>query len=65
MEKILDIKDLTIHFEMKSGVVKAVNHVSFTLNKGKPWVWWAKPAPERRPQPWGLWIWCRHRRDGS
>lgn len=35
MEKILDIRDLTIHFEMKSGVVKAVNHVSFTLNKGE------------------------------
>ena len=35
MEKILDIRDLTIHFEMKSGVVEAVNHVSFTLNKGE------------------------------
>ena len=35
MEKILDIRDLTVHFEMKSGVVKAVNHVSFSLNKGE------------------------------
>lgn len=35
MEKILDIRDLTIHFEMKSGVVEAVNHVSFTLNRGE------------------------------
>ncbi|MEI3183613.1 MAG: ABC transporter ATP-binding protein [Lachnospiraceae bacterium] len=35
MEKILDIRDLTIHFEMKSGIVEAVNHVSFSLNKGE------------------------------
>lgn len=35
MEKILDVKDLTIHFVMKSGTVKAVNRISFSLNKGE------------------------------
>ena len=34
-EKILDIKNLTVHYETDEGVAKAVNDLSFSLNKGK------------------------------
>lgn len=34
-EKILEVKDLKTHFFTRSGVVKAVDGVSFTVNKGE------------------------------
>ena len=34
-EKLLDVKDLKTYFYTSSGVVKAVDGVSFSLNKGK------------------------------
>lgn len=35
MENLLEVHDLTIHFFLKSGTVKAVNDVSFTLGAGE------------------------------
>ena len=35
MDDILRIKDLTIHYEMETSVVEAVNNVSFSLKKGE------------------------------
>ena len=35
MGNLLEVKDLAIHFMMKSGTVKAVNGVSFTLGEGE------------------------------
>ena len=35
MEPLLQIKDLTIHFLLKSGTVKAVNGVTLSLNEGE------------------------------
>lgn len=35
MEKLLEVRDLAIHFMMKSGTVKAVNGVSFDLSEGE------------------------------
>lgn len=35
MEKLLEVKDLAIHFMMKSGTVKAVNGVTFDLAEGE------------------------------
>ena len=35
MEKILDIENLNVEFKSDRGIVKAVNNVSFQLNKGE------------------------------
>ena len=35
MDKLLEVKDLTIHYETDAGSVEAVNDVSFDLNKGE------------------------------
>ncbi len=35
MSRILDIKDLSIHFLLKSGTVKAVNRLSLSLDEGE------------------------------
>ncbi len=35
MEHLIEVKDLKIHFMMKSGTVKAVNGVSFAINPGE------------------------------
>ncbi|MCQ2554312.1 MAG: ABC transporter ATP-binding protein [Clostridia bacterium] len=35
MEKLLEVKDLTIHYDTDAGSVEAVNNVSFELNKGE------------------------------
>ncbi|MGM9589877.1 MAG: ABC transporter ATP-binding protein [Faecousia sp.] len=34
-EKLLEIKDLVVHYETDAGVVKAVNGINLTLNKGQ------------------------------
>ncbi|WP_040657396.1 ATP-binding cassette domain-containing protein, partial [Orenia marismortui] len=34
-EKILEVKDLKTHFFLDKGVVKAVDGVSFSINKGE------------------------------
>lgn len=34
-DKILEIKNLVIHYETDSGVIEAVNNISFHLNKGE------------------------------
>ena len=35
MEKILEVKDLHIHFNAFAGAVKAIRGVNFHLNKGE------------------------------
>ena len=35
MEKFLDIRDLNVEFKSDRGTVKALNHVSFQINKGE------------------------------
>lgn len=35
MDKLLEIRDLTIHFIMHDGVVEAVNHVSLDIGRGE------------------------------
>lgn len=32
---LLEVKDLTIHYKTDDGVAKAVNHISFQLEKGE------------------------------
>ena len=34
-EKLLEIKDLSVEYTTDEDIVKAVNHVSLTLNKGE------------------------------
>ena len=34
-EKIVEIKDLVVHYETDEGVVEAVNNVSFDIKKGE------------------------------
>ena len=35
MDKMLEIKNLTVHYEMETSVVEAVNNISLSLNKGE------------------------------
>ena len=35
MKKILDVKNLHVHYITEQEVVKAVNGISFTLNEGE------------------------------
>lgn len=46
--KLLEIKNLVTEFRSEDDVVKAVNNISFTLNKAKPLEWWANPVQENR-----------------
>ena len=34
-ERLLEIKDLVVHYETDVGVVEAVNGINLTLNKGQ------------------------------
>ena len=36
-EKIIEIKDLCVEFKTVEGTVKAVNHLSYTLHRGRSW----------------------------
>ncbi len=40
MNSLLEIKNLTTEFHTESGILKAVNDVSFTLSRGKPLASW-------------------------
>ena len=51
-ELVLDIRDLVVHFEVDGDVIKAVNDVTIQLERARPWVWWARPAPVRPPPRW-------------
>ena len=39
-EPMLCVQDLSVRFKTKYGSAAAVNHVSFSLKKGRNWVWW-------------------------
>ena len=45
MEKILEVKDLHIHFNAFAGAVRAIRGVNFHLNK------WESPARANRSRP--------------
>lgn len=36
-DKILEIKNLKTYFRTDAGLVKAVNDVTFSVERGKPW----------------------------
>jgi peptide/nickel transport system ATP-binding protein len=45
---LLDIRDLTVEFSTRRGIVRAVEHVDIAIAKGRPSASWANPAPESR-----------------
>ena len=47
-EKILEIQDERLSFFTPAGEVKALNGVSFTMNRAMCWASWASPAPASR-----------------
>lgn len=46
-ERLLTVKNLKTYFSLASGTVKAVDGVSFTLDKGEYSALWASPAAEK------------------
>lgn len=46
-KRLLEVKDLKVHFFTDDGVVKAVDGVSFHVNKGRPWRLWGSRGAGR------------------
>ena len=47
MSKLLEVKGLETRFFTQDGVVHAVNGISYTWTKARPWRSWAKAAAAR------------------
>lgn len=47
MKPLLEVRELKTHFFTRSGVVKAVNDVSFDVMLEKPWGWLGNRGRER------------------
>ncbi len=45
-EPLLQIENLSTHFHMFKGTVKAVDGVSFSLNQGRFWALWGNREAE-------------------
>ncbi|MFC7551481.1 hypothetical protein ACFQU7_02960 [Pseudoroseomonas wenyumeiae] len=52
---LLQVKDLTVRFETAGGTVHAVSGVTYDLEPGKPWAWWARAAAARACMCWPCW----------
>ena len=50
-EPLIQLKNLTTRFFTPEGVVKAVEQVSFGIEKGRTWGFWASRAAENRSPP--------------
>ena len=50
-EELLRIEDLSVCYHAYDDVVHAVNHVSLSLEEGRRWALWGKPARGRPPPP--------------
>ena len=55
---LLEVKNLKKYFPVKKGVfakisgwIKAVDDISFTINKGRPLAWWESRAAGRARRP--------------
>ena len=48
MNPVVRIRDLSVDFASGGETVRAVSGVSFDIEKGRPWRWWARAAPENR-----------------
>ena len=46
MNKLIDVKNLTLQFDTDEGRITAVDDVSFSLAPGESWDWSAKAALE-------------------
>ena len=44
---LLDVRHLKTYFKVMDGVVPAVDDISFSLARGRPWGSWASRAPAR------------------
>ena len=45
---LLRVEGLKTYFFQRNAVLKAVDGVSFTIRKGRRWVWWGSRAAGRR-----------------
>ena len=44
-QMLLEVDDLKVEFATRDGVARAVNGVSFTVERGRPWPSWVSPDP--------------------
>ena len=47
-EKFLEVKNLRTYFDTPEGMVKSVDGVSFSINRGEHWLWWENRAAAKR-----------------
>ena len=50
MDKLLEVTDLKTGFDTERGLIRAVDGVTFEIDKGKRLEWWESQAVERRLQ---------------
>ncbi len=44
----LEVEDLKVHFSTDDGLVKSVDGLSYSLERGKTWASWGSPARASR-----------------
>lgn len=64
-QKLLTVKDLKTYFYTSGGVSKAVDGVSFEVEREKFWALWASPVQVRALHPAPSSISCRPRQERS
>ena len=64
-ERLLDVNDLSTHFFTYAGVVKAVNGVSFTLDRGQTLGIVGESGSGKTVTAMSIFGWCRTRRARS
>ena len=48
---LLDVRDLTVEFATRNGIVRAIDSVSLSVKREKSSAWSANPAPGSRSHP--------------
>ena len=54
-EKTIEIKDLVVEYRTRSGVVQALNGLSLSIERERPWALWERQELERLRPAWQYW----------
>jgi glutathione transport system ATP-binding protein len=51
-QRIVQVQDLSVRFATSERVVDAVRNLSFHVDRGETWPWWANRARASRSRRW-------------